>query len=154
VNNRIAGTAPAVSPPSPGALAGLVLPAAPPPLPNVPGLAIPSASAPPPPAPHKIVKILPAPSAPIELAFAPGSAVLSHKTAVALSGIARGRGVAFIEVGGFGEAAGPGDAAALRLALARARRLADQLTADGVPAKDIRMIAAAGGSGGFVQLDY
>jgi hypothetical protein len=154
VNRRIAGTSPAVSPASPGALAGLELPAAPPPLPNVPGLPIPTASAPPAPVLHKVAKKLPAPSAPVELAFTPGSAVLSHKTAVALFGVALGRGVADIEVGGFGEAAGPGDAAALRLAVARARRLADQLTADGVPAKDIRMVAAAGGSGGFVRLDY
>jgi len=154
VNKRIAGTSPAVSPASPGALAGLELPAAPPPLPNVPGLAIPAAAPPPPPAPRKIAKTLPPPSAPVELAFAPGSAVLSHKMAEALFGVASGRGAAYIEVGGFGEATGPGDEAALRLAVARARRLADQLTADGVPAKDIRMVAASGGSGGFVQLVY
>jgi hypothetical protein len=58
-------------------------------------------------------------------------------------------------VAGFGEADGPpGDAAALNLALARAARLAAGLTAAGVPPKAIRLVAAATGSGGFVQLVY
>ena len=34
------------------------------------------------------------------------------------------------------------------------KRVADALTADGVPASAIRLTAAADGSGGFVQLVY
>jgi outer membrane protein OmpA-like peptidoglycan-associated protein len=63
-------------------------------------------------------------------------------------------GSANILVGGFGDAATPADPAAMNLALARARRLADALTAAGVAPTRIRMIAAAAGSGGFVQLVY
>ena len=39
-------------------------------------------------------------------------------------------------------------------AISRAERLADALTADGVPATIIRLVAMSGGSGGFVQLLY
>jgi outer membrane protein OmpA-like peptidoglycan-associated protein len=153
---RVAGTAPPdVSPPAPGALAGLALPAGPPPLPNVPDLVIPKAApavaATPAAAP---VAPTPPPSAPVALAFPKGSAVLPHDTAVALTGVAAAAGGANILVGGFGDAASPGDPAALALALARARRLADALTAAGVDPAKVRMTAAAQGSGGFVQLVY
>jgi outer membrane protein OmpA-like peptidoglycan-associated protein len=154
VSERVAGTSPGVSPPSPGALAGLELPAAPPP----PAIGEPTATAAPVPAapvqPVVAPKPVPPPAAPVELAFPRNSAVLTHEAAAALSAIALGRGHSRVLVGGFGEADQPGDEAALRLAIARAQRLADALTADGVRAADIRMVAAAGGSGGFVQLVY
>jgi outer membrane protein OmpA-like peptidoglycan-associated protein len=54
---------------------------------------------------------------------------------------------------GFGDG-GATDAAALSLALARARAIADALTAAGVPPSAIILDAAAAGSGGFVQLVY
>jgi hypothetical protein len=156
VGARIAG-APAggVSAASPGALAGLRLPEAPPPVPAIPGLVeqAPHRAAPAPAAAAPAV-VVPPPGAPVALAFAPGSAVLDHDTAVALAGIVAGLGDANLLVGGFGEAVAPGDGAAMLLALARAQRLADALTADGVAPYRIRLEAAATGSGGFVQLLY
>ena len=146
-----------VSAPSPEALAGLELPEAPPPTPNVPDLVIPQ---PPNGQVALPVMALPAPapvrppSAPVALAFSPGSAVLDSDAAVALSGVAAVVGTGSVLVAGFGEADQAGDARAMTLALARARRLADALTADGVPATSINLLAAAGGSGGFVQLFY
>jgi outer membrane protein OmpA-like peptidoglycan-associated protein len=80
--------------------------------------------------------------------------VLDHESAVALRNLAAGAGTSNLLVGGFGDAAGTGDQAALQLAVARARRLADALTAAGIPAANIRLVAAAAGSGGFVQLVY
>ncbi len=155
-NMRLAGTYPGVSGPSPGALAGLELPTAPPPVPPVPGLDIPAvpSTALLPMAPAPVPRVLP-PSAPVALAFAPGSAVLDTTAAVALQGLALSRGQARLLVGGFGEAGVvPGNAGALRLAVARAARLAAALTADGVPPAAVWMVAAATGSGGFVQLVY
>jgi len=155
VNRRIAGTAPAgVSAPSPLALEGLALPGAAPPVPAIPGLVVPRGSAPPPVMAEAAPAAAQPPGTPVELAFVAGSAVLTHRAAVALTDIAVGCGPADILVGGFGGAAAPGDAAALRLAVARARRLADALTAAGVPPARISMVAAAAGSGGFVQLVY
>jgi outer membrane protein OmpA-like peptidoglycan-associated protein len=150
VNHKLHNTTPDVSPPSPGALAGLELPTAPPPNPDIPGLQLPStpstpvippkiAAAPPP---------KPEDSAPVAMAFPPNSAVLSSLNAPALQSIASGRGNASILVGGFG------DDISLALALARAQRLADALTANGVPPASIRLLAAQSGSGGFVQLVY
>jgi outer membrane protein OmpA-like peptidoglycan-associated protein len=46
------------------------------------------------------------------------------------------------------------DAAALTLAVRRARRIADALTAAGVPPGAITLVASAAGSGGFAQLVY
>jgi outer membrane protein OmpA-like peptidoglycan-associated protein len=138
---------PGVSAPSPEALAGLALPSAPPPLPNIPGIRLPAkpSTAPPPlPAPP------PAPpptSAPVALAFPHGSAVLPEADVTALQAVARDHGRSSILVGGFGDGS-------LDLALARARRLADALTAQGVPPAIIRITAMAAGSGGFVQLVY
>jgi len=145
-----------VSAPAPGALAGLTLPSAPPPVPEIPGFVIPAGSAPPPAAMAAPIaaEASPPPGAPVQLAFTPGSAVLTERASKALFAVALGRAQARVVAGGFGEAAMPGDAAALRLAVARARRIADALTAAGVPGSDIRMVAAAAGSGGFVQLVY
>lgn len=165
VGQRLAGTpgnetaaGGGVSAPSPEALAGLELPGAPPPTPDVPDLVIPRAPAAPAMLPVTAPPAATAPArpprAPVALAFPPGSAVLDPDTAAALSGVAAAVGGDHVLVAGFGEAAGAGDAAAMTLALARARRLADALTADGVPASAINLLAASGGSGGFVQLFY
>jgi hypothetical protein len=155
---RVAPSAGSV-PASPGALAGLTLPGAPPPLPPVPGInwqGLPVAAAPAPPPPP------PAPAAkpdgpPILLAFPPKTAILTPQAQTALTALALARGTAGIRVGGFGgqdSGAGVADAAALELAVYRARRIADALTAAGVPPAKISMVAAAAGSGGFAQLVY
>ena len=161
VGQRLAGGAGGggVSAPSPEALAGLALPGAAPPLPQVPDLVIPRALPPPPPPPPKpaaappVVAATP-PSAPVALAFAPGSALLDPDAAVALRGVAAASNGGTLLVGGFGEAGGALDEQSLGLALARAQRLADALTADGVLPTTIRLLAMADGSGGFVQLFY
>ena len=140
---------PGVSPASPLALAGLELPGAPPPVPNIPGLNLPAI--PSTPAPPKIVP--PPPQAkpnppPVLLAFNRGSAVLPFQNVAPLNAVAAGRGSAHVLVGGFG------DGVSLTLALTRARRLAAQLTAHGVPPGMINLVASRDGSGGFVQLVY
>ncbi len=141
---------------NPAALAGLELPESPPPVPDVPGLNLPAT-----PAPHVFVPPpstaqAPAPmdSAPVSLAFPPGSAILSPDAVTALSAIAQARGAAAILAGGFGEQAATPDDGALTLALERAQAIADALTAAGAPAAAIRLSAVATGSGGFVQLVY
>lgn len=142
-----------VSPPSPGALAGLELPTAPPPPPDVPGLHIATSSAPAPtpsaepaaPAPA-ITKTKP-PAPPVALAFRPGSAVLPFSDLAILQKFAAARGTAHVLAGGFGDGSLP-------LAIARARRLAAGLTAAGVPPEAIALTTMAAGSGGFVQLVY
>lgn len=142
-----AAAATGVSAPSSAALAGLALPVAAPPEPDVPGLNIPAlpAAAPdvaPPPAPPAR-----ADGAPVAIAFAPGTALLPPDEAPALRAIATASAGATLRVGGFGEGS-------LTLALARAKRLADALTADGVAPAAIRVVAMQAGSGGFVQLVY
>jgi len=140
---------------NPAALAGLALPDSPPPVPNVPGLNLPAT-----PAPHVFVPppSTPAPaprdSAPVSLAFEPGSAILSPDAVTALASIAQAHGSAAILAGGFGEQAATPDDGALTLALERAQAIADALTAAGAPPHAIRLTAAAAGSGGFVQLVY
>jgi hypothetical protein len=150
IAQRVQRSAPGVSPASPEALAGLALPTAPPPNPNVPGLHLPAIASTP--AIPKPVKAAPAPpppnGVPVALAFPAGSAILPFKDATALHNFALARGPAQILVGGFG------DNVSLTLALARARRLSDALTANGVPPAVIRISAMEAGSGGFVQLVY
>ncbi|MDD2795117.1 hypothetical protein [Acidocella sp.] len=153
---RARANTPGVTPPSPGALAGLELPAAPPPLPNIPGLELtrpaapPPAAAPAPPAP-------PPNGPPVALAFPPGSALLPAAALAPIRAIAaeRVRAIAaahakasnaHILAGGFGSS--------FALALARAQRLGEALTAAGVPASAIKLVAQPSGSGGFVQLVY
>jgi outer membrane protein OmpA-like peptidoglycan-associated protein len=141
---------------NPAALAGLTLPSGPPPVPNVPGLSLPATPTPnviPPPPKPVMAVVKPVQSAPVSIAFRPGSAILSPDMANALSAIAPGRGTSKILAAGFGDGAGP-DAASLALGLARARAIADALTAAGVPASAIILDAEAAGSGGFVQLVY
>jgi hypothetical protein len=90
----------------------------------------------------------PPPGPAVQLAFVPHSAILPLTDLPALQKFAASRGGASILAGGFG------DDTSLKLAVARAQRLADALTADGVPAAAIKLTAQAGGHGGFVQLVY
>jgi len=141
---------------NPAELAGLSLPHGVPPLPSVPGLDLPAA-----PTPH-VVSRLPQPatpmitpySAPVSLAFQPGSAIVTPKTEAALVRVAGSRGFAEILAGGFGDGDAATDPHALTLAVERAQAIADALTAAGTPPSVIRLTAAAAGSGGFVQLVY
>jgi outer membrane protein OmpA-like peptidoglycan-associated protein len=138
------------------ALGGLTLPSSAPPEPDVPGVdwqGLPQPIAPvrPPPAPEP-AKLRDGPA--ILLAFQPNSAILNAQARVALQALALARGAAGIRVGGFGQQISHPDAAALRLGVARARRIADALTAAGVPATAITITASATGSGGFAQLVY
>jgi 2-oxoglutarate dehydrogenase E2 component (dihydrolipoamide succinyltransferase) len=136
-----------ISAPSPGALAGLTLPAAAPPVPNVPGLSL-TAPVAPAPAPAPVAAPAPKPPGPPQgVAFRPGSALLPPEQAKLLKTFAAQRAGAQIRVVGFGEGNLP-------LAVSRARRIADALTADGVPSADIHVAAQASGSGGFAQLVY
>jgi hypothetical protein len=140
-----------VSAPSAGALAGLTLPDGAPPLPDVPGLNLPAKPSP------VVAVVAPVPVAaavppsppppPVVIGFAPGKALLPPDDVKKLQFVAFTRGQHFVIAGGFGD----GD---LPLALSRARRLADALTAYGVPSRAIRLTASAAGSGGFVQLVY
>ena len=138
------------------ALEGLSLPESVPPVPKVPGLDLPST-----PAPH-VVNRLPQPatpmitpySAPVSLAFQPGSAIVTAAAEAALVRIAGSRGYVDILAGGFGDADAATNPHALTLAVERAQAIADALTAAGAPASAIRLTAAAAGSGGFVQLVY
>ncbi len=140
-----------ISAPSPEALAGLTLPSAPPPVPDVPGVTL---SNPATAAGFAPVPAAPAPAAPpppdkppVSIAFGPGSALLPYSQANMIQGVVAERGAGRFRVCGFGEGS-------MTLALARAQRLADALTADGVPGQDIEINAFAAGSGGFVQLVY
>ena len=146
--------------PNPAALAGLALPDGPPAAPVVPDIYVP-----PTPAPHVITYPAPPPAppapalpkaegAPFSVAFEPGSAVLGAGTVDALQKFAAQRGDATVLVGGFGAPGAVADESALDLAVNRARAIADALTADGVPVTEVRMLAMAQGSGGFVQLTY
>jgi len=163
VNARLAPV-PAPQPqlvPNAAALAGLSLPGAPPPAPHVPGSYVPAVATPhvltykaPPPAPAPAAPA-PTASAPVSLAFAPHSAILDGETLRALNLLAGTVNAnATVVVGGFGKPGAGPDAAALTLGLDRARAIADALTAAGVPARQLTMVAGADGEGGFVQLTY
>lgn len=139
-----------VSAPSAGALAGLTLPTAPPPVPKVPGVSVANPKAVPAPAVPAVAQPAAAPKPPgppVSVAFRPGSALLPYDQQTLIQGVAAHRKGALIRVCGFG-------GGSLSLALARAQRMADALTAAGVPGKDIKINAFAAGSGGFVQLVY
>jgi outer membrane protein OmpA-like peptidoglycan-associated protein len=163
VGARLAPT-PAPQPqlvPNAAALAGLTLPGGPPPAPQVPGTYVPAVAAPhvityaPAPVPAPTVSRRPADGAPVSLAFAPGSAILDGKTVDALNTLADTVDPdAKVVVGGFGAPAAGPDAAALTLGVYRARAIADALTAAGVPAGQLVMVAGANGEGGFVRLTY
>ncbi|WP_298284564.1 OmpA family protein [Acidocella sp.] len=136
-----------ISAPASGALAGLTLPASAPPPPDVPGLALPAAELPPPTAATPPAPAPKPPDPPVGLGFRPGSAVLAPSDMAPLRAFAQRYKHQTVRVAGFGEGN-------LALALERAQRLADALTAFGVPASAIRITAIASGSGGFVQFVY
>ena len=137
--------------------AGLpAMPVAPPPAPKLPGVAATTAPTPAPATPPAP----PPPAAayaggPVTVAFAPGSAVLPTSALVALKGLSQKRGDSPVAVTGYGEAASSVAAAqqaALPLALARARAIAANLLAAGVPATAIRVGAEAMGTGGAARI--
>lgn len=135
------------------ALAGLALPETPPPVPTIPGVTLPSGMAttvsPPPPkqVPGRVEPVVRRFEPPVSIEFRPGSALLPYRQQVLVERLAAKRGTADVRVCGFG-------GGSLMLALVRARRLADALTAAGVPEHNINITAFAQGSGGFVQLVY
>jgi outer membrane protein OmpA-like peptidoglycan-associated protein len=146
--------------PNAAALEGLTLPGGPPPAPHVPGTYVPAVAAPhvityaPVAAPARAAT-KPADSAPVSLAFEPGSAILDGKTVDALETLADTVNPdATVVVGGFGKPGAGPDAGALMLGVHRARAIADVLTAAGVPAGQVVMVAGAAGDGGFVRLTY
>lgn len=138
---------------SPQALAGLTLPAQPPPVPTIPGVTLSSGMVTSPSMPvakqpsSQTESVIRRFGPPVSIAFRPSSALLPHRQLVLVEALAAKRGKADIRVCGFGEGSLP-------LALARARRLADALTAVGVPGHNINITAFAAGSGGFAQLVY
>lgn len=151
IAERLTDVSPGISPASPAALAGLALPAAPPPLPNLPrgALAIPTSSAPAPLA--DLQKSAPASAPPnqsIALGFPTGSAILPSADQATITRLVAKRGNAILRAGGLG------DGQSLPLAIERAERIANALTAAGVPAANVRIAAAKAGSGGFVELLY
>jgi hypothetical protein len=84
----------------------------------------------------------------VAIGFVPGNALLPFQETATMGKLAKTGGSAKIVIaGGFGEGSLP-------LALSRARRLAEALTADGVPPGIVHVTASAEGSGGFVQLVY
>ncbi len=132
------------------------VPSVPPPPAALPGLPAgtlptPPPVAPPPPPPPKA-----APSgAPVLVAFPPGSSTLPVESLVSLKLLARSRGDASIVIVGYGDttsADATAQSAAMPLALARARAIAANLLAAGVPAGSLRITAEAQGQGGAARL--
>ncbi len=118
---------------------------------------IPQTTAPtPPPVPPPTPPPLPAaPGAPVAIVFPSGSAVLPAQAQATLKALARRRGARAIAVTGFGEASGDtagAQAAALPLALDRARAVAADLYALGVPAAAVHIAALPAGSGAAARL--
>ena len=150
----------AVASASPGAGTALPgMPDQPPPAPQLAGVSLPRVTAPtpppatpvPPPPPAPVV----APGGPVAVAFQPGSALLPVSSLGALKLLAQRHGDAPIAVTGYGDATSSDAAAqsaALPLALARARAIAANLLAAGVPANAIRVGAEAQGSGGAARV--
>jgi outer membrane protein OmpA-like peptidoglycan-associated protein len=91
----------------------------------------------------------------VAIPFAAGSAVLPADALPPIKLLARRRGAASIAVTGFGEATSSeaaAQAAALPLALDRARAVAAMLMANGVPGNVIRIAAQPQGSGAAARL--
>jgi len=156
-----ASPAPASAAPPPAvaaeAAAMPAVPAAPPPPPQLAG-APPAVIAPTPP---PVAPPPPPPPAPVldatavAIPFAVGSAVLPTDALPPIKLLARRRGAAGIAVTGFGEATSTdpeAQAAALPLALDRARAVAAMLMANGVPGSVIRIAAEPQGSGAAARL--
>ena len=129
-------------------------PPSPPKLPGVVGFTAPTPPAPSPPPPPPPPKPVVA-GAPVLIGFPPGSATLPIDSLAALKLLARQRGDATISVTGYGEAAGSDaktQSAALPLAMARARAVATNLLAAGVPGAAIRINAEAQGNGAAARV--
>lgn len=154
----------------PGALGPVAQPdeAHPPPVPTsvpvpptVPGFAIrtiPSTYTPPPALPQPAPYVPPTPLPhvpPVPVQFAPHSAVLTPPMQRALLNLVQARQGARLAVTGFGDAASASivdQAAAMPLALERARALQVQLLTDGLPPQTVSTDAQALGSGGLARL--
>jgi outer membrane protein OmpA-like peptidoglycan-associated protein len=161
----VAAAAPTAAPPAPGApgpAASALLPGMPehpPPMVQLSGTSLPTQVAPtpaptPPVAPPAPVAP-PQPGAPVTIAFTPGSAVLPTTALAPLKMLVQRHGDSAIAVTGYGEAASADPAtlpAALQLALARARSIAANLLAAGVPSSSIRIATQARGNGGAAQI--
>ncbi|HQT89255.1 MAG TPA: hypothetical protein PK677_11980 [Acidiphilium sp.] len=89
-----------------------------------------------------------APTPPVLLGFAPGSAILTPQQNQIIAAFAAKRGPAMIRAAGFATAR---TGAGLRLALLRATAIANALTAAGVPGAQIRIAALTGAHGGAAQ---
>jgi outer membrane protein OmpA-like peptidoglycan-associated protein len=110
---------------------------------------------PPPVAPAPPPAPLPPPGAPVAIAFPAGSAVLPPVALATLKALAAQRGSRSIAVIGFGGAHAadpPVQAAALPLALNRARAVAANLISLGVPGSAIRLLALAQGNGATARV--
>ena len=129
------------------------VPSAPPPPPILSGTLQSTAPAPPPPTPvptQPIPQPIAAPGAPVLVAFPPGSSTLPVEALGPLKVLSRLHGDHSIVVIGYGDASGPdaqSQAEALPLALSRARAVAANLLAAGVPSSQLRINAEAQGHG-------
>jgi outer membrane protein OmpA-like peptidoglycan-associated protein len=133
------------------------LPATPPAAPQIGGVSVPAVTVPTPPpvAPPPPVARPTVGATGVLVPFAAGSTAISLEAQNALRSLATRRGAAAVMVTGYGEA--PLDdpaaqAAALPLALSRARAIAAVLAASGVPATAVRVDAQADGRGGAARL--
>ncbi|WP_158801066.1 MULTISPECIES: OmpA family protein [unclassified Acidisoma] len=162
--------APTNEPSIPGALSPAaqadeaMLPALPgslPMAPSVPGFGIPQTprvfvAAVPPPQPAPYVPPPPLPKvAPVMVGFAPGSAIITVPMDNALKALAHQRKTAHIEATGYGGAKTDAigvQAAAMPLAIERARAITVRLLASGVKRDQIRTEARATGTGGLARL--
>ena len=127
----------------------------PPPAPRIAGVDVPAVTVPTPP-PVAPAAPSPPPSVPndqsVTVSFPPGATEITLDTQNALRALALRRGAAPLAAVGYGDATG-GDtpaaqAAALPLAMARARAIAAVLMASGVPSSLVQIDARAEGHGG------
>ncbi len=143
-------------------LAPPTVPDAPPPPPQIPGTSValttpappPTAPPAPPPTPAALSA---AAAAPVPVAFPPGSAILPPGGDAPLHALAARRGIASIDVIGYGEATDTQpdlQTAGITLGLARAHAMAAALVASGVPMTAIRIESEASGRGGAARLVY
>jgi len=129
--------------------------------PSVPGFGVPQTprvvvAAAPPPQPAPYVPPPPLPKvAPVMVGFAPGSAIITVPMDNALKALAHQRKTAHIEATGYGGAKTDAisvQAAAMPLAIERARAITVRLLASGVKRDQIRTEARATGTGGLARL--
>ncbi len=136
------------------------LPAEPPPPPVLAGIPVitaptPPPAAPPPPRPPAVPVAARAAGAPVLVPFQPGSAALPPQALAQLKMLSRqlnGQSVVVTGYGGASSADAATQAAAMPLALARARAIAGNLMGAGVPANVIRITAEAQGQGGSARV--